>query len=122
VAAETVGRNELLERAGARLIEAAGIMAGKFAPAHTPGTGTTWFRLQAVQTKDLGPWVVAAGESRHDVRVDQPEVVATAIEDVVATARPEQVGHAGGDPAGVPTWTSYSSLRVVDFGSPISTR
>ena len=44
-------------------------------------------QLQTGQAKDLGARVVRAEESGHFVPLDQPEVVVTAIEDVVAAVR-----------------------------------
>jgi pimeloyl-ACP methyl ester carboxylesterase len=64
------------------------IVAGTFDPLYTPpGTGTMWFLLQARQAKDLGARTVTAEESGHLVPLDRPEVVVTAIEDVVAAVR-----------------------------------
>jgi pimeloyl-ACP methyl ester carboxylesterase len=63
------------------------IVAGRFEPEYAPGTGTMWFFLQARQAKELGARTVTAKESGHLVPLDQPEVVVTAIEDVVAAVR-----------------------------------
>ena len=40
-----------------------------------------------MQAEELGARLVVAEESGHFVSLDQPEVVVTAIEDVVAAAR-----------------------------------
>jgi pimeloyl-ACP methyl ester carboxylesterase len=63
------------------------ILAEKFDPTYAPGTPGTWFALQARQAKDLGARTVTAKESGHLVPLDQPQVVVTAIADVVAAVR-----------------------------------
>jgi pimeloyl-ACP methyl ester carboxylesterase len=63
------------------------IVAEKPESFYIPGSLTEWFALQAVQAKELGARVVVAKESGHVVPLDQPAVVVTAIEDVVAAVR-----------------------------------
>lgn len=64
------------------------IVAGTADPLYIPpGTVPLWFTLQERQAQDLGARTVTAEESGHLVPLDQPEVVVTAIEDVVAAAR-----------------------------------
>ena len=63
------------------------IVARNPEPEYISPPSATWFARRAVQAEELGARLVVAEESGHFVSLDQPEVVVTAIEDVVAAAR-----------------------------------
>jgi pimeloyl-ACP methyl ester carboxylesterase len=69
------------------LVPTVAIVAGKIDLAYPPAYNANWIEGQANQARDLGARVVYAEQSGHFVPTDEPEVVITAIEDVVAAVR-----------------------------------
>ena len=63
------------------------IVARNPEPQYIVEPSETWFARRAAQAEELGARLVVAEESGHFVSLDQPEVVVTAIEDVVAAVR-----------------------------------
>jgi pimeloyl-ACP methyl ester carboxylesterase len=69
------------------LVPTVEIVAGMIDPELPLLGDATWYEAQAYQARDLGARVVVAEHSDHFVPFNEPEVIITAISDVVAAVR-----------------------------------